>query len=132
VKVLADTSVWIELFRRTGSPTAQAMRRRLDADEVAITDIVIMEILAGETHPDRLAKARRAVDGCAYLGQRGQRDAIAAAALYRRCRRAGETPRQLTDCLIAAVAIRNDVPVLHRDRDYDAIARHFPLRVVTQ
>jgi predicted nucleic acid-binding protein len=31
---------------------------------------------------------------------------------------------------VAAVAVRHDVPVLHRDRDFDVLARHTPLRVV--
>jgi predicted nucleic acid-binding protein len=35
----------------------------------------------------------------------------------------------MTGCLIAAVAIRNDVPVLHHDADFDVLARHTPLRV---
>jgi len=34
-----------------------------------------------------------------------------------------------TDCLIAAIAIDNGVPVWHRDRDFDAIAQYTPLRV---
>ncbi len=127
--ILADTSAWIEFLRRTGSPTALAMRRRLDADEVATTDIVMMEVLAGTTDDARLAKARRALDGCTYFPQRRYTDATAAAALYRQCRRAGESPRQLTDCLVAAVALRNRVPVLQRDRDYDVIARHTSLSV---
>jgi len=36
---------------------------------------------------------------------------------------------KLIDCLIAAIAIRHDVPVLHADNDFDAIARHTPLKV---
>jgi predicted nucleic acid-binding protein len=36
----------------------------------------------------------------------------------------------LTDCLIAAVAIRNGVSVLHRDRDFEVIARHTDLKVL--
>ncbi len=35
----------------------------------------------------------------------------------------------MNDCLIAAVAIRNDVPVLHHDTDFDVLARYTPLRV---
>lgn len=54
-----------------------------------------------------------------------------AAALYRHCCRRGTTIRQLLDCLIAAVAIRNGVPVLHEDRDFDALARHTELEVYT-
>ena len=40
------------------------------------------------------------------------------------------TVRSPIDALIAAVAIRLDVPVLHRDRDFDSVARHTPLRLV--
>ncbi len=38
------------------------------------------------------------------------------------------TIRSSTDCLIAAIAIRNGVPVWHRDRDYDVIAKFTALR----
>ena len=52
-----------------------------------------------------------------------------AADVYRRCRRAGDTTRALTDCLIATVAMRARLPLLHRDADFDAIARHAPGRI---
>ena len=42
--------------------------------------------------------------------------------LYRLARRAGITVRSSTDCLIAACALRHDLTVLHRDRDYPALA----------
>jgi hypothetical protein len=38
------------------------------------------------------------------------------------------TVRSGVDCLIAACAIRNDLVVLHHDRDYSALARVSPLR----
>ncbi len=128
--VLADTSAWIELLCRTGSPTARAMRLRLDADEVATTDVVLTEILSGTTDDERLAAWSRAVNASIYLAQEPHLDAVEAARLYRECRRGGESPRQLTDCLVAAVAIRNNVSVLHCDRDYDVLARHTALQVV--
>jgi predicted nucleic acid-binding protein len=55
-----------------------------------------------------------------------------AAVLYRQCRANGETVRKLIDCLIAAIAaiaIRNDVPLLHQDADFEVLARHTPLLV---
>jgi predicted nucleic acid-binding protein len=52
-----------------------------------------------------------------------------AAALYRTCRHGGDTVRRLVDCLIAAVAIKAGVPVLHADADFDALARHTQLGV---
>lgn len=57
------------------------------------------------------------------------RDYDEAAALYRLCRRAGETVCKLTDCLIGSVAIRADVPVLHNDIDFDVLARHTEARL---
>ena len=56
---------------------------------------------------------------------------LEAANIYRQGREKGYTIRSSTDCLIAAIAIRNDLPVWHQDRDYDAIARFTPLRIYT-
>jgi len=52
-----------------------------------------------------------------------------AAALYRTCRRQGESVHKLIDCLIAAVAIQADAELLHADADYAVLARHTTLRV---
>ena len=52
-----------------------------------------------------------------------------AAALYRTCRRGGETVRKLIDCLIAAHAVSKEVTMLHNDRDFDVLARHTALRI---
>lgn len=43
--------------------------------------------------------------------------------LYRGARRSRLTMRSSVDCLIAACAIRNDLEVLHLDRDYQALAQ---------
>jgi predicted nucleic acid-binding protein len=58
-------------------------------------------------------------------------DTDAAAAVHRACRRGGETVRNLTDCLIAVAALRLGAPLLHRDRDFEAIARHTSLETVS-
>ena len=52
-----------------------------------------------------------------------------AAALFRTCRRGGETVRKLIDCLIAATAIRLGATVLHADSDFDVLARHAGLQI---
>ena len=54
---------------------------------------------------------------------------LEAAEIYARGRRQGYTIRSSTDCLIAAIAIENGVPVWHRDRDFDAIAKFTSLRI---
>jgi predicted nucleic acid-binding protein len=47
----------------------------------------------------------------------------AAAALYRVARTGGETVRSVVDCLIAAVALRHDVRLVHKDRDFEVLGR---------
>lgn len=128
--VLIDSSAWIDHWAHRGSTTTVAVERVLRASEAATTDQIVMEILAGTTDAGRLARAQSALNACEFLQQRSYVDASAAAAIYRTCRRRGETPRSLSDCLIAAVAMRNDAALLHKDKDYDVIARHTGLRVV--
>lgn len=131
VIVLADSSAWVEFLRRTGSEANVAVRRALDDDELATTDAVALEVLAGAKDEDNAIQLQRLLDGCVQLPQEPWTDAEVGASLYRQCRRGGETPRRLIDCVIAAVAVRGDVPVLHRDRDYDVLARHTELRLAT-
>jgi predicted nucleic acid-binding protein len=54
---------------------------------------------------------------------------VTAATLLRSARSTGRTPRSLLDCLIAAVAIRHDLPLLAADRDFEAIAAVSSLRL---
>jgi predicted nucleic acid-binding protein len=53
---------------------------------------------------------------------------LSAAEIYRLGRAKGYTIRSSTDCLIAAIAIENRVPVWHKNRDFEAIARYTSLR----
>lgn len=88
-----------------------------------------MEVLAGGRDEAHFQRLHRMLFGCDFLSMTGLADYEDAATLYRRCRQAGSTPRSLTDCLIAAVAIRADVELLHVDRDFELIAKHSPLRL---
>lgn len=128
--ILADSSAWIEYLRATGSPLNIRMRGYREAtQELAITEVVAMELLAGVRTDREEARAREIIEGVPLLRTHGLPDFDQAAALYRACRRGGETVRRMTDCLIAAVAIRNDVPVLHHDADFDVLARHTELQI---
>lgn len=88
-----------------------------------------MEILAGSRDDADRDRLRRLLYGRHFLPAEGPDDYESAADLYRSCRCGGETPHRLTDCLIAAVAIRNDAAVLSRDADFEVIARHTALRL---
>lgn len=124
--ILIDTSAWIEFFRDTGSPVCNEVDRLLGED-VATCDVVRMEVLAGARDEPHLRDLRGLLARATVLPI-GPADYESAAAMYRTCRRGGETVRKPVDCLIAAVAVREAVAVLHADADFDVLARHTRLR----
>ena len=126
---IADTSAWVELLRDRPSPAASRLSDLVASELVAIVDPIAMELLAGARTKDEERAIQRIILGVHLLRVRGFGPWEEAASIYRACRRAGSTVRSHLDCLIAAVAIREDVPVLHADRDFDLIAQHTPLRV---
>lgn len=128
--ILADSSAWIEFLRDTGSPACLAVRNGLIRNELVVCDAIRMEILAG-ARSDRHAQYLRDVLARAQYIRTEPSDYDQAALAHRQCRRAGETVRKMIDCIVAAVAIRVDAPVLHMDRDYDILARHTPMQSYT-
>lgn len=129
--ILPDSSAWVEFLQATGSPQHVRVRALLrSSDTLVTTDIVVMELLAGARHGREREELRRLLHGrCVYAPVEGPEDYEQAADVYRACRGRGETIRRLTECLIAVVAMRIGAALLHRDRDFDAIARAAPLRL---
>ncbi|MCY4626114.1 MAG: PIN domain nuclease [Acidobacteria bacterium] len=125
--VLIDTSAWVEFLRDTGSTVCARVDDLLD-DEIAVCDPIRMEVLAGARDELHLHSLRRLLARATLLPT-DPAHFEEAAALFRRCRQEGGTVRRLMDCLIAAVAIRSGVPVLHRDGDFDVLARHTELEI---
>jgi predicted nucleic acid-binding protein len=128
--ILADTSAWVEYLRATGSPAHLRLRQLVAGEgELATSEVVTMELLAGAGTQEEVVRLRRLLLRCQLLPVEGLADYEAAADLYRRCRAGGETVRKLTDCLVAAVALRHEAELLHRGHDFEVLARHTPLRV---
>jgi len=122
--ILVDTSAWIEFLRATGSAEHRTLRGLIETGEaLATTDPVVMEVLAGARDDAHLGRLRRFVLAFEHFPVEGLADFEGAAEVYGRCRRSGVTPRSLTYCLVAQVALREEVPLLARHRDFRAIAR---------
>jgi len=120
--ILIDTSAWVEFLRGTGSKTCERVEHAL-AGEIAVADPIRMEVLAGARNEQHLVQLRRLLARGIQL-HADPTDYEQAAILYRQCRTNGETVRKLIDCLIAAIAIRNQIALLHRDVDFDVLNRH--------
>ncbi len=57
-------------------------------------------------------------------------DAIGTSDLHRSLRKKGATIRKSMDCMIAYSAIKNGLPLLHKDRDFDIIAKFTKLKLI--
>jgi predicted nucleic acid-binding protein len=122
--ILADTSAWVEYDRATGSAVDQRLTALIASDgPVAVTEPVVMEVLAGARNDQRESELRRLLLRFHLLTFDVVADFDGAARIYRRCRRAGVTPRGMVDCLIAAVALRRGALLLSQDADLDRLAR---------
>jgi predicted nucleic acid-binding protein len=123
--ILVDSSVWVEFLGGRIQPIQAA-----DFRQFVTCGPIVQEVLQG---------LRAGSVGEAFEKQMRSLPCLSdplsvelflqAAEIYREGRRKGHTIRSTTDCLIAAIAIDNGVPLWHRDRDYEAIARYTPLRI---
>lgn len=127
--ILVDTSVWIEYLRGTGTRATSYLRERVGI-EVATTEPVLLELLAGARSGHQTAVLERLLASQSWCRIEPALDYRAAVELFQVTRSAGHQPRSLQDCLIAAVALRHDVDLAHRDADYHHIAAATGLRVV--
>ncbi len=122
---LVDTSVWIEVFRSH----ALDLEALVSFDDVVSCLPVVQEVLQGFGGERAFRTARDAMLALPCVeAPITQPLVLEAVALYRSARRVGLTIRSSVDCTIAACALRHDLEVLHRDRDYAALAEVSPLR----
>jgi predicted nucleic acid-binding protein len=132
--ILPDTTVWVDFFN-TEEQTAESRKLRalMDVNYSLYTcPAVYQEVLQGikldatkeyKTTKRRLSNLRRGKYGINQATDK-------AIEIYRTLRTKGYTIRKPNDCLIAAYCLLNNLALLHHDRDFDPIEKHFGLIVV--
>ncbi len=124
--ILVDSSVWIDFFNGYSSPQAVKLRGLIaSGKEIAVTGIIAAEVLSGFKDEKTFEEVK---DTFLKIPQipHGFESHIEAAKLYRELRSKGITIRSIIDCLIAAVAIANNLELLCKDRDFVKIKEHYP------
>ena len=121
--ILVDTSAWVEYDRATRSRVDRRLRALIAGDApIAVTEPVVMEVVAGARDAAREEDLRRLLSRFALLRFDAVADFDAASRIYLTCRRRGITPRGMVDCMIAAVALRTGATLLARDADLVRVA----------
>ena len=126
--ILVDSSVWIDYFRGTPGPEADRLDALLGDEALIVGDIVLTEVLQGFSSEADFRTALALLAALPSVDLVGREIAIEAARNFRRLRAKGVTVRKTIDTLIATWCIRNDVPLLYSDRDFDPFAEHLGLR----
>jgi predicted nucleic acid-binding protein len=130
--VLVDTTVWVDLFGGRATPEVAQLERLLGEEvDLCTCGVILTEVLQGIRDDAEHRRTLSRFEAFLYLPM-DRETFVRAADLYRSLRRRGITIRKPVDCMIAAVAMEHDVALLHRDRDFDPIAAHCGLKVLTR
>ncbi len=128
MRIVADTSAWIEFLRGTGSTTDELMATAIDTQTILVPDLVYHEVLRGMPTEAEARKMIRHFESFIWIDVGGMANAGKAAEFYRFLRSKGTTVRGTVDSLIATWCIDHTVPLLHADRDFEAYENHLGLR----
>ena len=128
--VIVDTTVWVDYLQGAENPETNWLNTELDRQRLALTDIILCEVLQG-VRDDVVAKeVERRLLNLEVFDTGGVALAREAARNSRALRSRGHTVRQTIDCLIATFCLRGQHSLLHRDRDFDPFEQFLELSVI--
>ena len=131
--LVVDSSVWIDYFADRPVAACDELDRLLQDGHtrLVVPDLVLYEVLRGFRHERAMRQARLLLLTLSVESCGGEDLALAAAEHYRHLRARGITVRSAMDLLIGAWCIEQRVALLHADRDFDGMATHHGLRVLS-
>ena len=122
--VLVDTSILIDFINM--NKYREIITTLLAKKQFTTTEIIIMEVLQG-IKDDKFYETTKSFLETLPLVSLKYEDFLKAANIYRTCRKNGITIRKSIDCIIAALAINNNLKLLSNDRDFNNIQSFFEL-----
>jgi predicted nucleic acid-binding protein len=122
LRVLVDSSAWIDFINGYASPERQALSNLVRSDHTICTcGVVVAEVFQGLKRDKSRAELSLLFRDLIFLEPEGIDLYLQAADLYRSLRTRGETIRSTIDCVIAVLAEEHGCSVLARDRDMQVI-----------
>jgi predicted nucleic acid-binding protein len=122
MRVLVDTSAWVDFFNGHPSPQADALARMINEEADVLTcGVVVAEVLQGIRRSKSLDEIEGHFREMEWLTPREPETYVEAADLFRQLRSRGLTIRSTIDCIIAKLAEENDALLLSKDRDIQLI-----------
>jgi predicted nucleic acid-binding protein len=128
--IIIDTTVWIDYLRGTANPETAWLDRELGGRRLALTDLILCEILQGIREQREFTRVRDDLLRFKIFPGGGIDLAISAAQNYRTLRQSGYTVYKTIDCWIATFCLEGAHQLLHRDNDFDAFEKVLGLQVI--
>jgi len=119
--ILLDSSAWISFFRGD-SYSPRVSELITSTQQLACTEPVQMEVVAGARSAAQAQTLRDAVRSREWLAFDAISDFDASAWIYSAARAGGITPSGHVDCMIIAVALRNNATLLTFDEQQRRVA----------
>lgn len=124
--ILVDTSAWIDFLKPDNSEPKIILHQLVEeGEDICLADINVMEILQGVRSEKDFKRLKKYLLEFPVFSLKSSQSYIEAARIYRTCWKKGVTIRKSIDCMIARVAIENGLTLLHKDTDFDNIAKVF-------
>lgn len=124
--IIVDTSVWVEVLRDKKGKGVKLFRERIGDENCVFTRFTQLELLQGAKNELEWRQLDDYLSTQYYL-ETTENTWREAARIYFELRRKGITISSPVDCCIAQIAIEVQALLLHRDRDFEKIARIRPL-----
>ena len=128
--IIVDTSVWIDYFNGSSTDETSILDAALGKQEVAIGDLIALEILRGFRIDRDYNTAKKYLAKLHQYNMLSPQLALKAADHYRKLRKKGITIRKTTDIIIATFCIEENLPLLYADRDFTPFSEHLKLRSI--
>jgi len=129
--ILVDSSVWIDYFNGRSTWQTDTLDDLLSDVPVVMGDLILAEILQGFRSDNDFQSAKSYLSDLPFRQMGGYQVAVQSAQNYRTLRKKGVTVRKTIDVIIGTFCILEGLSLLHDDRDFDPMATHFSLKMVS-
>jgi predicted nucleic acid-binding protein len=127
--IVADSSVWISLFRQDALDVASRLRSLIPQGVVLVGDIILLEVLQGARDHHQARWIEQNFRDFPVVTMLSPALAIKAAANYRDLRERGVTMSKAPNLIIGTYCIEHGYSLLQRDKDYLPMAEHLGLKL---
>jgi predicted nucleic acid-binding protein len=122
LRVLVDSSAWVDFLNGYPSPERRALANLFQSDhEICTCGVVVAEVFQGLRKDETRAELSQMFRELTFLEPENIDLYFQAAGLYRALRQRGETIRSTIDCVISVLAEEHGCSILARDRDMQVI-----------